>query len=31
VQGTLELVRKVNRLERELVVLLEGIAARIKR
>ncbi len=31
VQGTFELVRKANRLERELVVLLEGIAARIKR
>jgi uncharacterized protein YigA (DUF484 family) len=31
VQGTLELVQKANRLKRELVVLLEGIAARIKR
>jgi cell division septum initiation protein DivIVA len=31
VQGTLELVQKVNRLKHELVVLLEGIAARIKR
>ena len=31
VQGTLELLQKANRLKRELVVLLEGIAARIKR
>ena len=31
VQGTLELVQKANRLKRELVVLLEGMAARIKR
>ena len=30
-QGVLELVQKANRLKRELVVLLEGIAARIKR
>ena len=30
-QGTLELVQKANRLKRELVVLLEGITARIKR
>lgn len=31
VQGTLELVQKANRLKCELVVLLEGIVARIKR
>jgi cell division septum initiation protein DivIVA len=31
VQNTLELVQKANRLKRELVVLVEGIAARIKR
>ena len=31
VPGALELVQKANRLKRELVGLLEGIAARIKR
>jgi hypothetical protein len=31
VQGTLELVQKANRLKRELLVLLEGIVAHIKR
>lgn len=31
VQGTLELGQKANRLKHELVVLLESIAARIKR